>query len=278
MGDFEQETAVEPAPGGAGRYTAQVHRDWEIWGPNGGYVAAIALRAAGAEARIPRPAVFSCSYLRPARFEPVDLEVVALHQGRRSEAFRVSMTQHGKPVLEALVRTAAEGEGLVHDVAPGPEVAAPETLKSMDDLVPADAPRHAFWKNFEVRTFQSEWVNWETRKPGEPRHREWYRFQPRTVMVDPFADAGRLLLLVDTLGWPAAVQPHPRNTFIAPSLDVACWFHRDARESEWLLAEHECPLGEDGLLGTVGRIFSREGQLLASGGAQLLCVPAPPQG
>ena len=30
-------------------------RDWEIWGPNGGYVASIALRAAGAHSRFDRP-------------------------------------------------------------------------------------------------------------------------------------------------------------------------------------------------------------------------------
>jgi len=42
MGDFERETRVE---GGGGRYRAALSQDWEIWGPNGGYLAAIALRA-----------------------------------------------------------------------------------------------------------------------------------------------------------------------------------------------------------------------------------------
>ena len=44
MGDFEADTRLE---GENGRYRASISRDWEIWGPNGGYVAAIALRAAG---------------------------------------------------------------------------------------------------------------------------------------------------------------------------------------------------------------------------------------
>ena len=71
MGDIEEQTAVEPV--GEGRYTADVHRDWEIWGPCGGYVAAIALRAAGAESPLARPASFFCHYLSVAAFEPVDL-------------------------------------------------------------------------------------------------------------------------------------------------------------------------------------------------------------
>lgn len=275
MGDFERDTQVE---GGNGRYTARLDPDWEIWGPNGGYLAAIALRAAGAEAAIPRPALFSCHYLRVADFEPVDLDVVALRRGRRSESFRVSMSQRGKLVLEALVRTAAEGPGLAHDVAGAPEAPEPESLKAMSEIAPPDANRHPFWKNFEVRPLDQKWVPWEERTPRDPVWREWYRFIPRGVMKDPFADAGRLLLLVDTLGWPAACQPHPRHEYIAPSLDAVCWFHRDARDTEWLLTEHVCPIGESGLLGTTGRVFSRDGRLLASGGAQLYCAPAPPRG
>ena len=53
MGDFALDTAVS---GEDGRYTATLSHDWEIWGPNGGYVAAIALRAAGAHSRFDRPA------------------------------------------------------------------------------------------------------------------------------------------------------------------------------------------------------------------------------
>ena len=45
MGDFDRDTRVESL--GAGRYRAEPHPDWMIWGPNGGYVATIALRAAG---------------------------------------------------------------------------------------------------------------------------------------------------------------------------------------------------------------------------------------
>lgn len=48
MGDLDRDTALT---GSAGRYTAALSEDWRIWGPNGGYVAAVALRAAGAESR-----------------------------------------------------------------------------------------------------------------------------------------------------------------------------------------------------------------------------------
>ena len=57
MGDVALQTAAEPSATTRRRrcYTAMVHGDWEIWGPCGGYVAAIALRAAGAESPLVRP-------------------------------------------------------------------------------------------------------------------------------------------------------------------------------------------------------------------------------
>ncbi len=58
--DLEQATRVE---GDAGRYHARLSDEWEIWGPNGGYLAAIALRAAGELAEIRQPASFYCHFL-----------------------------------------------------------------------------------------------------------------------------------------------------------------------------------------------------------------------
>ena len=104
MGDLDHDTRVQ---GADGRYRAIISPDWEVWGPNGGYVAAIALRAAGAEARIARPVAFAGHYLAVARFAPVDIAVVVAHRGRRSESIRVAMTQAGKPILEAIVFNAA---------------------------------------------------------------------------------------------------------------------------------------------------------------------------
>src|SRR2546426_1987928 len=130
--------------GAEGRYRAVISSDWEVWGPNGGYVAAIALRAAGADARIPRPVAFAGHYLSVARFAPVDLAVAVAHRGRRSESLRVSMTQEGKPVLEAIVRTAAEAPGLGHDEAHPPEVPGPEGLQSYDELH-AGRLTYPFW-------------------------------------------------------------------------------------------------------------------------------------
>jgi acyl-CoA thioesterase-2 len=275
MGDFERDTRVE---GSGGRYRATLSEDWRIWGPNGGYLASLALRAVGREAKIPRPASIHCHFLAVGRFAEVELEVDAVRLGKRSESYRVRMIQDGKPLLEGLVRTAAPGPGLVHDVATMPAVPAPEGLRNGEqlrrDFQLEDEPRFPFWQNLEWRPPDPERFGREPR-PSAPVWRQWYRFRPRATFDDPWTDAARSLLLIDTLTWPAAVQPHePAPGYTAPNLDVTAWFHRAAPSEEWLLADHACDVAEDGLMGTTARIWSPAGALLASGGAQLFCVPA----
>ena len=269
MGDFELDTRIE---GSDGRYRARISKDWEIWGPNGGYVATIALRAAGAEAQIKRPASFSGHFLSVARFDAVDLDVTVVRRGRRSESIRVSMHQEGRPIHEAIVRTAAEGPGLEHDVARAPEVPEPLEVESYSERYPDSEPPYAFWYNLEARPIYPP-IHDEPRA-WDPLFRQWYRYTPRATFDDPFVDAGRLLLLIDTMSWPAAVGPHVDPTYQAPNLDVTAWFHRFDPQSDWLLLETHAPLAEGGLMGTTSRVFSRDRRLLASGGAQLLCVPA----
>lgn len=275
MGDFAADTAVE---GSKGRYRARLSRDWEIWGPNGGYVAAVALRAAGAASQLRRPATFSGHFLSVAEFDVVDLEVTMLRAAKRAESMRVSMTQKGRPIFEALVWVVGDVEGLEHDTPKMPVVPPPSALKSMEELVPVEQlqQRYRFWNNFEARPI--DFVPWAEREPGPPAWCEWYRFRPRAAFDDPFVDAARSLLLIDTMGWPAACRPYPRdNGYVAPSLDVHAHFHRLAPADEWLLADAVAPVAADGLIGGQARVWSPSGKLLASGGCQMLCRPAPPQ-
>jgi acyl-CoA thioesterase II len=275
MGDFVADTAVE---GADGHYRAHLSRDWEIWGPNGGYVAAIALRAAGAATSLRRPASFSGHFLNVAEFDVVDLEVTTLRAAKRAASLRVSMTQANRSIFEAIVWVVGDVDGLEHDATTMPPVPRPAQLESMEELLPAQdlQQRFRFWNNFEVRPIA--FVPWAERQPGAPEWREWYRFRPSTNFDDPFADAARALLLIDTMGWPAACSAHPRDTgYVAPSMDVNAQFHRLAPQCEWMLVDAVAPLATEGLIGSQARVWSSDGQLLASGAGQLLCRPVPTQ-
>jgi acyl-CoA thioesterase II len=268
MASLEQDTRLS---GDDGRFTAQLSRAWEIWGPNGGYLAAIALRAAGKLAKIPRPVSLHVHYLRPARFEEVGVHVQVLQSGRSAESLAVNMEQGGKPVLTALVRTATPCEGLVHRVVEAPEVVAPAEAPDSESLRLAEHPRFPFWENFDRRVLQPEsWARPRAALP--PRWLEWLRYRTPVPSEDAFLQAARSAILIDTMCWPAAWLHHAEERFIAPSLDLTVWFHAPT-PSDWLLVDARADVAEAGLIGGTARVWSEQGALIASGGSQLLCMP-----
>jgi acyl-CoA thioesterase II len=278
MGRLDDDTAV--APVGDGRYEAVLTEDWNIWGPNGGYLAAVALRAAGAHSSLdrPRPASLQCHFLGVAAFAPVQLDVTVLRGARRAEALRVSMSQEGQPVLEALVWTVGEGlDGMDHVGASMPDVPVWSECPPLADMLPPDYKRHRFADNVEERWLEP-FVPFDVRPASEPEFLVWVRLRPEPAFDDPFVDGGRLAVLVDTFQWPAAARGHDGATldYVAPSLDLTCQFHRPAPASEWLLVEARSPLAADGLVAGTSRVWDEAGRLVASGSQMMLCRPMRP--
>jgi acyl-CoA thioesterase II len=264
--DLERATRVEVEND---IHVARLSREWEIWGPNGGYLAAIALRAAGTAAQIHRPASFYCHFLSSPAFDTVQLEVKVLKRGHRAESFAVEMTQQGKPILHALVKTAADAPGYSHQHPEAPEVPGPETLKTYEELLPNARPSFSFWNNIERRPVDQG----TTDEPKEPVIRAWTRYRPRACFEDPFLDAARSLILLDTYGFPAAYRRYRSWEYLAPNLDTSAWFHSFNPECEWLLIDCECIVADRGLMGVGGKVWDTEGRLLATGSAQLCCIP-----
>ena len=263
--DLDEATRLE---GDAGHYSLRLDDAWEIWGPSGGYLAAIALRAAGRCAEIPRPASFYCHFLSSPAFDEVELTVELLKRGRRSESLAVRMTQHGKPVLHALVRTAADAPGYRHQELEAPAVTPPDSSRPVGRLKDGQ-PIFKFWNNVSCRRPDVDTAE----GPAAPIVREWVRFEPTPCFDDLFIDAARPLILLDTFGWPAVYQKYKGVDYTAPNLDTDVCFHQFTTKSEWLLVDHECPIATDGLLGVNGRVWDVDGRLLASGSAQLCCIP-----
>jgi acyl-CoA thioesterase-2 len=268
MGDVEADTAPEHL--GDGRYRARVHEDWEIWGPCGGYVAAIALRAAGSESPFARPASFFCHYLSVAAFAPVDLVVSPLRAGRTVLAQRVEMSQEGRPVLHAMVWSVGDVEGLEHDDVTPPDVPDPDALPTRAELWPGeDRPMFPFWDNFDQRLI--EWSDsWPPPGPLPPTWRTWVRCTPRATFDDPWVDAARSLIVLDVGSWPAGSRPHAYldPPYIAPSLDLYASFQHPGGPSEWLLLDAHSPVAQGGLLSWTGRVWSKDRRMIASGGGQ----------
>ncbi len=276
MADFKIDTdLIAAADGTYGRVLSQA---WEIWGPNGGYVAALALRTAGLHCQRPRPANATVHFLGVANFEdPVVITPTTLRQTRNATSVAVSMTQLGKPILHALVWAIDDDlPGLSHDEAPMPDVPMWNTLPTVQERFAAsgiDAPiRFRFWENFDQRP--PTWIDdWDNRVLGAPLYHNWMRFNSTSDTTDRWLHAARLLTLVDLGGYPAVGLRHNTESFVAPSLDVSCEFHHLNPSDDWHLLQGISPVAADGLIGSHQSVWNDVGQLVASGVSHLFCRP-----
>ncbi len=189
MGDYVEQTSIEAV--GDGDFRAQLAPEWRTWGPLGGYVAPIALRAAGASTDFGRPASFTCQYLNVAKFDVVELRVQSRRRGRRSEALNVTMLQDGKEILDAQVwAVSQDNDGLEHDYTRAPEVPSPDELPEPEPK----RPEHGLVANFERREVRPSST---LEGPREPVLRNWFRFRPTSRADERFADAARAMILLD---------------------------------------------------------------------------------
>ncbi|MDB5431835.1 MAG: Acyl-CoA thioesterase-like protein [Caulobacter sp.] len=269
MGKLQDDTAIVRE---GDTLTANLSKDWEIWGPNGGYVASIALRAAGAVApEGHRPASFSCQYLSVGAFGPATARVTPMKQGRSAWCLHVSLEQEGRAFLTAQVWTTNRTDGPEAAEAVMPAVPKPDDLKPIEHYLGTETPRHGFWQNFDSRPVQFFAAG--EHDPRGALHEQWYRyrgFEP----VDPFVDAARAVILVDTLLWPSHWRSRdPIPDYIAPSLDLSVWFHDAPNGAEWLMADAHADQAHAGLIGGLVRVWSEDGRLLARGGGQMLHTP-----
>ncbi|SFP68358.1 thioesterase family protein [Amycolatopsis rubida] len=273
MGDLAEDTALAelPAEPGEHRFRAELSRDWDLMGPNGGYLAAIALRAAAAHAGQALPVSLSCQFLARPRFGPVHVRTEVLRASRRATAVRVRMEQGAdRPVLEALVWAAQSGlAGPNADWTPAPRAPGPDGVPDLRTHLAAEGRGVPAWhRNVTLREISGRTGGAD----GEPRVRCWARFEPRRRFDDCWVDAGRSVILLDSLQWPAVMNAFPeRETVLfAPSIDLYVAFHGSGSDSEWLLVETTGTAAHRGTFHGRGSVWTREGRLLASAGQQML--------
>jgi acyl-coenzyme A thioesterase PaaI-like protein len=96
--------ATAVAPDGPGRFAVTVAPEWSIGGrPHGGYLMALALRAAVAASPHPDGLALSTHFLRPPAFGPAVIEVDELRVGRSVATHRARLIEQDAPVLEMTV-------------------------------------------------------------------------------------------------------------------------------------------------------------------------------
>lgn len=260
--DLDTATALT---GAGGKFEVKLSDRWQLWGPSGGYLSAIALRAAGEISKLTRPVSYYCHFLKSPRFDIVQIDAVFERAGKRAESIAVTISQDSEPMLKALVRTAAESTGFTHDDAQIPTTTMPDEVEQYRYSGPG-SDEYTYWNQFERRPV----LPVAGRDPLPPISREWVKSLPTPRFEDPFLDAARPLMMLDTFGYLAARQKYTDGQLFAPNLDTSAWFHDIAAQTEWLLIEHANPIARDGVMFVDGKVWSEGGVLVASGCAHLM--------
>jgi acyl-CoA thioesterase len=146
--DFAVDTAVAEA--GGGTWSVDIRDEWSgPPGPNGGYVAALILRAIRAEVGDParEPRSLTIHYLRPPSLGPADVVVTVERSGRSASTCSARLRQADKDMCIALCVLSGDFEPAIEFDSPAPDVPAAETLKPLD---PKILPPQIF-KQLEMR-------------------------------------------------------------------------------------------------------------------------------
>ena len=240
----------------------------------GGFSVAMIVRSAGLESSSGRPVSLACQFVRPLLVNhSVDIGVIAVRKGRSSELLRVSLMQSGKLAVEALMRTSSATEG--------PECSS----RSLDLGDPFSLrPTREFTRKDGWERDPADLKLAEGRGNGvstEADHLYWLRFNDGLVYDDPFVEGARIAFALDDQG-PAVLQRlgymwGPKRKELPwgfTNLDMLVHFHKP-RGTDWLCSVSDVTDGHNGIASAQSQVWSRTGELLATGLSQIAFFPRP---
>jgi acyl-CoA thioesterase II len=210
-------------------------------------------------------------FLRPGNVElPITFSVDRIHDGRSFSTRRTQAYQDGVPILSMIASFQDDDEGLEHQAAMPVDVPQPEELPSAaESLAGIDHPVANFWatqRAFDLRHIPSP-IYFSVEGEHVPHQAIWVKALG-TLPDDPNLHRAALAYASDYSILEPIMRAHGvswgTRGLKAASLDHAMWWHRPGRVDEWMLYVQESPnaIGGRGL--SLGRIYSRDGVLLAS--------------
>ena len=210
-------------------------------------------------------------FLRPGKIElPITFSVDRIHDGRSFSTRRTQAYQSGLPILSMIASFQDSDGGLEHQVDMPTDIPQPEDLPTAAEVLAGVehpiAKQWAMGRPFDMRHVPSP-VFLSVDGPHVAHQAVWFKATGR-LPDDPNLHRAALAYASDY----SILEPIFRRHGVAwstpglkaASLDHAMWFHRFGRVDEWMLYVQESPNATGGRGLSLGRIFSRDGLLLAS--------------
>jgi acyl-CoA thioesterase-2 len=220
-------------------------------------------------------------FLRPGdASQGITIAVDRIHDGRSFSTRRSQAYQNGVPIFSMIASFQDEDPGLEHAV-PMPEgVPSPESLvpdEERVDGIPTAVARMLADRAADVRHIDTPlWLPADEEQT--PQQGVWMRLRA-PLPDDPRLHRAALAYLSDMTIQESILRAHGAFWSLpglkVASLDHAMWWHRPARVDDWLLYVQESPNARGGRGLAQGRIYTRDGVLVASVAQEIMIrVPA----
>jgi acyl-CoA thioesterase-2 len=201
-------------------------------------------------------------FLRPGNpNQPTVYLVDRIRDGSSFCTRRVTGIQDGKAIFTMSASFHVGDDGIEHQDAM-PSVPDPDTLVEPNAaLGPDNEWFMREWGNWDVRLVPREQVTPVTGAASQQQ--VWFRYR-KPLPDDPVVHVCVLTYMSDMTLLGSSRVNHPDAQTQNASLDHALWFLRPFRADEWLLYDQNSPSATAGRALTQGRIFDRQGRLVAN--------------
>ena len=237
----------------------------------GGQVLAQALLAA--ERTLPEDrAVHSMHgyFLRPGdASQGITIAVDRIHDGRSFSTRRTQAYQNGVPIFSMIASFQDEDPGVEHAERMPVGIPEPEDLAPDEERVqglPGGTARMLSERAADIRHVDSP-LYFPSADDRVARQAVWMRLRA-PLPDDQRLHRAALAYLSDMTIQESILRAHGVYWALpglkVASLDHAMWWHRPARVDEWLLYAQESPNARGGRGLATGRVYTRDGTLVAS--------------
>jgi acyl-CoA thioesterase-2 len=205
--------------------------------------------------------------------KPVVYNVETLRDGRSFSARRVKAVQNGRTIFYMTASFQKAEEGLTHQFSVMPDMPDPETVDkdikfqedNFDKLSSRMKEALPFHRPVDIRTINGSYT-FDTVK-RDPKRQLWFKGTEKTS-ADIALNQASLAYASDFQFLSTALQAHGMaihdKSLRLATIDHAMWFHHSFRFDDWLMYDMESPFSGSGRALVQGKIYNKEGLLVAS--------------